>query len=177
MHVTNCDKELKITGEMFVHKREVFDHLFESLGLPKCDVETIKHQAQVAKAGSNYIKVDFKGEIKFGTNSGDPNECSSETFVMEFQKGRANMDHAKALVYPLIDASCKIGIWIAEDYGEYIKKAVQNFNEKLNGVGYKFYLVTYKLVRGDITFSKVVGPEIGNAEQVNSNVENAGRQQ
>lgn len=164
VHMSNDMTELAITREMFAHKQAVFSRLFLELNLPECDMQTLKHQARVEKSDSNYIKVDFKGEIKGSSDSGDSDEVSRKTFVIEFQKGRANMDHAKALVYPLMDASCKIGIWIAEEYGEYIRKAVQNFNEELKENGYKFYLATYKFERGDIVFSKVVGPEVDNAE-------------
>ena len=129
MHMSNDMTELEITSEMFASKTEVFRSLLLELNLPECDMQSLKHQARIEKSGSNYIKVDFKGEIRVNSGSRNTSEVSRKTFVIEFQKGRANMDHAKALVYPLIDASCKIGIWIAEEYGEYIRKAVHNFNE------------------------------------------------
>ena len=141
-------KEIEITREMFEKKEEVFANLLSVLGI-EGELDGIVHQAKVDKSGSNYLKVDFKGEVVLA--DGD-----REKVIIEFQKGKANMDHAKALVYPLIDENCKRAIWIAESYGEYVKKAVQKFNEKLGGDGYTFYLVTYRRVEGNMDFTKVV---------------------
>lgn len=126
----------------------VFDKLASALGIDG-KIEGLVHQAKVEKSGSNYLKVDFKGEVVLA-------DGGREKVIIEFQKGKANMDHAKALVYPLIDENCKRAIWIAESYGEYVKKTVQKFNEKLGGDGYTFYLVTYRRVEGNMDFTKVV---------------------
>ena len=120
------NRERRICSFMMVCKDETFTKLMTTLGLPQ--IVNVESEVRADVTGKTQIKMDFAGELEGG-----------RSFAIEYQVGKANLDHAKALIYPLI-ASKNVGVWIATDFPEYLKVAVKDLNATYKG-RCTFYLV------------------------------------
>ena len=121
-----------ITTKLIYENRDlVFGKLLQKLSLS--DLKCVQTESFVDKSAKSRIRADFEGTLNDG-----------KRVVIEYQLGNANLDHAKAFIYPLI-ADVDIGIWIALDFPDYLKKVVPWFN---NG-GRAFYLVKATKIHGN----------------------------